>query len=536
MWKQGPMTAFRYILCFLFILVGGASYAEDIYLASAAAGAENGTSCVNAKAYTFFNNAANWGGGAGEIDPGDTVHICGTITGAANSTLFTFQASGTSGNVITLEFESSAILQAPYFSSNGAININAKDYVKITGQGTSDLGVIKNTANGYGDTYQASSYGIDSGGGTDIEIAYLRIADIYINSSAATDSDGWSTANILIDDPSGNWSNILIHDCTLDSAHAGVWANFEGITASNLQIYNNSISDHAWGICVGAGVSSSIITDVLIHDNEITDWDNWYDPYHTDGLIIYSNTGATSSYSGKFYNNYVHGDLLDFSPSGYIGAGCGGDNFLIYNNLFVCESPSSGDACQVVYNAGPTDCTAGQPENTTFYNNTAIGVAIGTGNSWAGKAIRNARTGMSMTIKNNIFVDYHHPFEDVSSSYPGFSGDGTTDHNLFYGHTYVVAVDPSYHKTFAEWQAGPYSQEANGVEGDPSLDANYKPDAANDPVVGAGADLSATFTTDKDGNTRSGTWDIGAYEYEAAAPANTIQGMQISWNRTDGLR
>ena len=58
--------------------------------------------------------------------------------------------------------------------------------------------------------------------------------------------------------------------------------------------------------------------------------------------------------------------------------------------------------------------------------------------------------------------------------------------------------------------------------------------------------IKTAIATDKDGVTRT-LWDMGAYESgEAAAPANSIQGVSISelkvtdnltaWNRTDGLR
>jgi hypothetical protein len=37
---------------------------------------------------------------------------------------------------------------------------------------------------------------------------------------------------------------------------------------------------------------------------------------------------------------------------------------------------------------------------------------------------------------------------------------------------------------------------------------------ANDTsAIDKGTSLSTYFTTDKDGKTRTGTWDIGAYEY-----------------------
>ena len=54
--------------------------------------------------------------------------------------------------------------------------------------------------------------------------------------------------------------------------------------------------------------------------------------------------------------------------------------------------------------------------------------------------------------------------------------------------------------------------DTNSTLGTSGVDADYKPDAAGDGVVDVGADLSAIFTTDKDGTTRGALWDIGAYE------------------------
>lgn len=50
--------------------------------------------------------------------------------------------------------------------------------------------------------------------------------------------------------------------------------------------------------------------------------------------------------------------------------------------------------------------------------------------------------------------------------------------------------------------------------------------AASGPID-QGTDLSGVFTTDYAGNTRTGTWDIGAYEYGAGLPTSA-QGFTIS--------
>ena len=118
------------------LLASGSVFASigDIYVAQGAIGAADGSSCASAKATSFFNSASNWGASATQIGPGTVVHICGVITAAAGSTAFTFNGSGASGNVITLKFETGAVLQAPYFGPNGgAIEVNGKSYIVIDG-------------------------------------------------------------------------------------------------------------------------------------------------------------------------------------------------------------------------------------------------------------------------------------------------------------------------------------------------------------------------------------------------------------------
>jgi hypothetical protein len=117
------------ILTFLLLLAASPVAAEDLYVAQSSSGAADGSSCANALAATFFNNAANWGAGAGQINGGDTVHLCGTIT----STLTT-QASGTAGNLITILFEAGAKLsQAVCPSGTGCLQIAGHDFIVVNG-------------------------------------------------------------------------------------------------------------------------------------------------------------------------------------------------------------------------------------------------------------------------------------------------------------------------------------------------------------------------------------------------------------------
>jgi hypothetical protein len=69
-----------------------------VYLAQAAAGSGDGSSCANARAASWFNSSSNWGTGSAQIGAGTTVYLCGTV-----STSLSFQGSGASGSPVTLD-------------------------------------------------------------------------------------------------------------------------------------------------------------------------------------------------------------------------------------------------------------------------------------------------------------------------------------------------------------------------------------------------------------------------------------------------
>jgi len=181
-----------------------------------------------------------------------------------------------------------------------------------------------------------------------------------------------------------------------------------------------------------------------------------------------------------------------------------------------------------IYNADGCEPWNGiQPINTTILNNTFVGTGSAT-STWEGLAIRNARDNIITTIKNNIFLNYHHALEDgINIDVNSFtSGGAVTDYNLYYGVSYVaVGVKPDYKFTLSAFQASPHNQEAHGRVGDPLLDSNYRP-TANSSALGAGADLSQIFTTDKDGRIRNPPWDMGAYTMVGAIP-NAPAGFHV---------
>ena len=81
---------------------------------------------------------------AGHQPAGNVLHVCGVWSGSAGQQWIVGNNSGSSGNLITIRFETGAALKAPYHSSSGAIQINGSYYLIDGGSN----GLIQNTLNG----------------------------------------------------------------------------------------------------------------------------------------------------------------------------------------------------------------------------------------------------------------------------------------------------------------------------------------------------------------------------------------------------
>ena len=79
-----------------------------MYISQNAAGTSDGSSCINARSAAWFNESTNWGTGAGQMGPGDVVHLCGTISSSLR-----VHGSGQSGSPITIYFEPGASISMP---------------------------------------------------------------------------------------------------------------------------------------------------------------------------------------------------------------------------------------------------------------------------------------------------------------------------------------------------------------------------------------------------------------------------------------
>jgi hypothetical protein len=513
------VTVRRSFIAVLFICLIATSSAfgsaTNIYITQS--GSASGNCTTNVQTPAFFNTSSNWGSGASQIGPGTTVLICGTFTGTAGATEFTFQGSGVSGNPVILKFDTGAKLTAPYWSgSNGAIGCSKRNYVMIDG-GTN--GLITNTANGTNLANHQLSYGVTFTSCTYAEVKNLTINNIYINngsSASATDTSGATTACIEFN---GASTGSLIHNNNVSQCKTGVQVSADAnADASNVQIYANNISDMDWGINAGGGDSGDTIYNLQIYANNITNWTNWQFPtgtLHQDGIILYNYATGSQTLTASIYNNYIHGDLGVGSPTGFIycaqNASCA-----MFNNLLV----NTGHTIDGIIWA---DTHLGGDK---IYNNTIVGISSDIAITLGSTPATNVST--PMIVNNNLVLgpgcglhDYQTLTADVSVS----------DHNVWRtasGAATQMATKDSTYITYATWLKDGF--DANSTNADPKLDSTFHLQAGSS-ASGLGANLTdlnlSALDLDMALNPRpsdiSVKWDAGVYNFSTstvAAPTN----------------
>ena len=486
-----------------------AASASNVYISQNGTG--TGTSCSDTLPVSWFNNSVNWGSGSTQIGPGTTAHLCGTFTGALNSTMLTFQGSGSPGNPITLLFEVGAQLTSPAWSSNGAINTNSKIWLTINGDAANGRqGIIQNTANGTGLANTQDSVAIFADHCADCIVKNIQIINIYVHTSVSDTSGGntigirfLTDANHLIID------NILFHDVR--------WST--NGTAQALQVSNSEFYNVDHGATTAQNSSGTAITGIKIFGNHFHDYANWdttANVFHHDGIHIWANTG------GRIEGADIYNNLFDGFTGGNATAQCyietvagsssttHTSNFRVYNNVFL--HPSTGPVPRMIW----FDGGAGNPSENSVYNN-----FINAANSTS--SVFQANGQASVNFRNNIV-------ELTGASVSEMDlGSGTTagtiDSNIYMvnlaggnGNTFIW--NGTRTDSLATWQ-GICSCDAHS-----ELISAAQINATNDGhlqlgslAIGAGTNLTSLGITalgsDMAGIARpsAGAWDGGAYQF-----------------------
>ena len=525
-------------------LISGTAAGESIYIAQTAHGSDNGVSAASAHAVTWFNTSGNWGGGAGKISPGDTVHLCGVFSFPVTRTGLLVNGSGVSGSPITIKFEPGAILQSPVFingnsAGDGAIATNGNSWIVIDGGTTAGglpNGIIQDTDNGTGLGHQEWSIGIGAAHCDNCEFRNLIIRNIYLRTSYndTTDMDG----DVGMSISGSNWrvDHCIFHDIRWALSH-GYSAVDSNNTVDHNEFYND---DHDFTL---ASNTTGTASRDYVHDNYFHDFSNWDSPnnmFHHDGIHSWNSaeiSGASSwgSFTGLYiYNNRFDGDCggnfneYIFLEGGYNNAGrtpwtqnFSSPNAFIYGNFFRCtDNPPRTHILFTITGPG------------VVFNNTLIGndPAAGAGLFSLGGAGLGGVSGLpaaysaGLDVRNNLLSGENTLIggsaSDTWTHLPDhdFYGYYAASYNAFWG----FGVDVS---DFGKWESA-CNCDANS-SADPSplgvVDANGMP-IAGSWLVGNGQNMFAAgynlpgMGVDINGTARptSGAWDVGAYQFVAS--------------------
>lgn len=518
------------------LLVASSARANDIYFAQSALGSANGTDCADAYGLHDASHGVNV---SGNWVPGNTLHICGTITLGANTNAVTAQAGGASGSPITIKFEPGAVLSSPYWpgdplgcvSNCGAIDTNSFSYITIDG-GTN--GLITATANGSSLANRAKTMAILLRGEF-LMVKNMTVTNIYLNSSAEPNSQpGNNTADIRV----YGYSNVEICNNTLNNAHVGIWSSAASpsfiaaptslCTAAQANpgtnIYNNTLQDHGWQMNLGGGGYMNIF------NNDLSNWSNWFYPtdqtfaYHLDGIIVYG--GNAGSITRPFiYNNYIHGDFVGF-PTGFIfctyGVPGSGSACTIFNNLLVGTGHTATAGQGIYFHSAD-----GNPLGPhVIYNNTISGFSTG-------QIYMDGDATQIYTVKNNIFLSnggYYLQLNGTPTS------NYVSNYNVYYGARTICGYACGFNAgtTLATWQGK--GEDLNSVEANPSLDTNWHIQSTSSAAYSRGINLAilniaplnfskpsavgVNGTTGPARSTAATRWDSGAYVFGSGATSN----------------
>jgi hypothetical protein len=476
-----------------FCAANASAQASDVYITPD--GNSTGNCASSPHPPAWFNSSGNWGSGSTQIGPGTTVHLCGTFNGGSNSNLLSVQGKGTSGHPITILFESGTVLQAPYFSYSGAINIDNKSFIIIDG-GTN--GLIQNTANGSSLGNKQSSVGVSAGTCNNCEIRNLTIANIYVHVVNETSIDQTMVQAIQM-----SGSNWLVHDNVI---HDCGWCvrNFYNNGDTNVKVYNNDIynADHGYIPAGSGGVSGS---NFFFYNNHVHDYKNWdtaADSYHHDGVHAFGVAGANltnlqiydnlfDGNTGANFTSHIYIERPDSSPSE--------TNPLIFNNIFDGSHEPGGNFGMLAI---------GSVAGAQAYNNTFIGV-----NNNASYCVLLA--GGTSTLKNNVFtgcwagVYFYSAAPNTVFNYNTYANQGSC--GIGYSNSGTCF------NTISSWRSFT-GQDANAqLVASAGLDGTFHP-MAGSAVIVKGTNLAilgiAGLQLDKAGVVRilSGAWDSGAYQ------------------------
>jgi hypothetical protein len=480
--KTGIMIFSLFFLFALLAMAKGAS-AANWYVDNTASGSNNGSSWSNA-----WNSFSRIVWGASGVKAGDTLYISG---GSASKTYASGLAVGASGSGessrITIKVGQEAGHNGTVIISSGGIDIGNSGYITIDGEysGNRRIDVRGGGLSANGASYFSIRYisignvatGIDAPYGIGGRISYCYLYNIGTNSD---DSRGMVFA--------ARNSGGSAYDLTF-------------VDHCDININRNPNSGNGPdGIQGGTGLTleKNIIRTTAQAPNTGTQHQDLVQ-MQAQYITIRDNTFINSG------DSMIDYDVFNGQPH----------HHRIYNNTFLMGA--NGNAGIRYYSSSDSWTTL---QNIFIANNTFVD-HVGSGQNalrienWAG----GNPVLTNVVVQNNIFFNNAEPVYIAASS--GFTAaDWHFDYNLIgagpHGDTRVTIDNSTYTQSHSRSGSPLF---ANYMENGESSDLHLM---ANDTAArNMGIDLSGLFATDKDGYPRTGTWDIGAFEYASGESDTT---------------
>jgi hypothetical protein len=455
-----PFAISRILLVLVLLtVVTSMASASDIYLAQSAQGANTGADCADAHPATFFNSSANWGSGAGQIGPGVTVNLCGTI-----STNLTFQGNGANGNPVVLDgtgatvnayidvasqywtiqnctwstsYATNSGTQAVIQTSNGAafgtiqnnhIDIQSSSQVIFFGHGTHDMTVQNNylrisTPSG-GDGFDTDVF--DTEGSYNVMVQGNYIA---MNIGAGDESCGgchddlmqvWAASGSAANSPY-NWTiryNKFVQQSSPAKVNNQSLMMMENIGTGYWDVYSNlfqcvSSGSSGNGIVFdsnGSGMTAHLYNNTVVENsgacNNLWNLSGSGSMYLSNNITYNTDAGSALTGGETFASrggNLWYGPNIP-SCSGFQGEICGSDP--LFNNYSASDftlqsgSPARGAAANegTSYNLYPVPETT-WPDPSTSNRPSSGSWDIGTYQFASGGSAPNPPSGLTAVVQ-----------------------------------------------------------------------------------------------------------------------------------------
>lgn len=506
----------------LFCSLVSSATAASWYVDKDATGGADGTAWADA--WTNFSSVT-WG--VGGVVAGDTLYISGGTASKTYSEQWEVDAAGATNNPITLRVGQDAshngLVIFDYDSLGDSATGNGvlvdREWITLDGEyaGVSHwvFANLRNTTN------RSDAYSIGGYTATGFEAKWLTFSNAN-HGIRISSSDYTKVYNCAFYGVRGDAAITLLGDENTALGNHQVYSNTIHLC------YNTNVPPGASGAYSGpdgiqADSGASIFRNIIR-----VDWNTnvFTSTQHPDSLQIVGHNMRV--YDNEFIN--VGDSAIDMDMGGTTDV----TNIVIYNNVFRIE-----DALdlypELIRLYGHSGDPVGDVRDVFIVNNT-----FSDENSWVCIRVNNlynADIEMSGNrIQNNIFVN---------------CGDGVgkptillDDYTNYTASDWTMANNVYYHATPADavisWLGTNYTASAwvsetgielNSTTNQPFFVAytpngeanNFRLSDSDTAARNAGADLSAFFTTDITGKTRTGDWDIGAYEYGRVLRTTTLR-------------